>query len=461
MTHELRRCISVPISLFVLTILPAQDWNLRTPTPSPAGATLPRMAFDIARGRAVLFGGWDAPVGNVVFQDTWEWDGTTWTQRAPAFVPTERESHVMAYDLQRGRTVMWGGQDFNFNLLTATLEWDGTDWAVIPVTTTPSGRLRAGMAFDIARGRTVMFGGEANGTFFDETWEYDGTNWSQVMTPTLPPTRSGNAMVYDQNRSAVLSVGGENQSFIFNRTWSYDGTDWSLLTFEVDPPARVRAGMVFDTQRSRVVLFGGADGVGVRSDTWELDGTRWYQVTTVTPVAPNTSMGMAYDPIRGQTIVAGGFRAGAAVSDTWEYGTPAPLFRTFGLGCAGSNGLVPRLSVTSMPALGGTLTLQLSDLPNITSLAFFVTALSSTTWNGNPLPVDLTSFGLNGCTGYTSVDVVDLVGSAGGTATASTSIPNNPALAGLVVFHQAMHVDPATVRSLPGALSNAAESTLR
>ncbi|MBK8100886.1 MAG: hypothetical protein IPK26_27685 [Planctomycetes bacterium] len=83
------------------------------------------------------------------------------------------------------------------------------------------------------------------------------------------------------------------------------------------------------------------------------------------------------------------------------------------------------------------------------------------THHRSSIPVDLTSFGLNGCSGYTSVDVVDLVGSAGGTATARTSIPNNPALAGLVVFHQAMHVAPATVRPLPGALSNAAESTLR
>ncbi len=42
-------------------------------------------AYDAARGRVVLFGGTSLIYPNIVYlSDTWEWDGTTWSQRTPA-----------------------------------------------------------------------------------------------------------------------------------------------------------------------------------------------------------------------------------------------------------------------------------------------------------------------------------------------------------------------------------------
>ncbi len=63
------------------------------------------MAYDSARGVTVLFGGLRYPN---VFDDTWEWDGTTWTQLAiPG--PPPRQRHGMAYDTARGVTVFFRG----------------------------------------------------------------------------------------------------------------------------------------------------------------------------------------------------------------------------------------------------------------------------------------------------------------------------------------------------------------
>src|SRR5262245_6210567 len=87
----------------------AQDWTLRPHPPSPPPATFPRMAYDVARSRCVRFGGWNAPLGTIVFHDTWEWDGNNWLLRAPATVPTERDDHAMVYDLAHARTLMFGG----------------------------------------------------------------------------------------------------------------------------------------------------------------------------------------------------------------------------------------------------------------------------------------------------------------------------------------------------------------
>src|SRR5262249_5957183 len=45
-------------------------------------------------------------------QDTWEWDGIDWTQRAPASSPPARSGHVLAFDASRGRTVLFGSSSF-------------------------------------------------------------------------------------------------------------------------------------------------------------------------------------------------------------------------------------------------------------------------------------------------------------------------------------------------------------
>src|SRR5262249_31401812 len=68
------------------------------------------LAYDSARGRTVLFGGIGRPNGTN--QDTWEWDGTDWTQRVSASSPLARSGHVLGFDAARGRTVLFGGNSF-------------------------------------------------------------------------------------------------------------------------------------------------------------------------------------------------------------------------------------------------------------------------------------------------------------------------------------------------------------
>ena len=60
-------------------------------SPSPRDHT--QMAFDIARGKAVLFGG-GGQDPSVAFGDTWEYDGTAWTQVATTG-PAPRVHHAM------------------------------------------------------------------------------------------------------------------------------------------------------------------------------------------------------------------------------------------------------------------------------------------------------------------------------------------------------------------------------
>jgi hypothetical protein len=86
----------------------AGSWTQRTPSaPLPAARSAHAMVFDAARGRAVVFGGFTGVWSN----DTWEWDGSTWQQRAPANPPSPRGFHALAYDDVRGRAVLYGGDN--------------------------------------------------------------------------------------------------------------------------------------------------------------------------------------------------------------------------------------------------------------------------------------------------------------------------------------------------------------
>src|SRR5262252_4613109 len=127
-TGQVRRWLcSLSAAALFTTTLPGQVlWENRS---TRAGARFGlALAFDLQRGRTVLFGGGDR---SAQFADTWEWDGTIWAHRLPANTPPARVLHALAYDLARGRTVLFGGDVFQNGVdvpLADTWEWDGANW---------------------------------------------------------------------------------------------------------------------------------------------------------------------------------------------------------------------------------------------------------------------------------------------------------------------------------------------
>jgi len=102
----------------------------------------------------------------------------TWAQ-VSSMGPTSRNQHAMAYDSQRGRIVLFGG-NIGGPSLSDTWEWDGLRWS--QGTTGPSSRAGHAMAYDSQRARVVMFGGEAMGIYRNDTWERDGNYTSTAAT---------------------------------------------------------------------------------------------------------------------------------------------------------------------------------------------------------------------------------------------------------------------------------------
>ncbi len=314
-------------AIFLAVVSPslAQEptWTQKFPATSPSGRYATRMAYDAARQQVVLFGG--ANTTNFL-GDTWVWDGVNWTQKFPVTSPPGRSSHATAYDAARQRVVVFGGSigpGFS-GIVADTWEWDGTNWTQKFPATSPSPRLTAGMAYDEARQQVVLFGGgPGSPTGFADTWVWDGTNWTQKFPATSPPARAGSPLAYDTIRGQTVLFGGTADGVtFFNDTWVWDGTTWTQKFPATSPSPRVHAGMAYDEALQQVVLFGGANNpiTLVLGDTWVWDGVNWTQKFPATSPPGRHLHAMAYDDARTQIALFGGY-TGSFANDTWVWET--------------------------------------------------------------------------------------------------------------------------------------------
>ncbi|MBL8755448.1 MAG: peptidase S8, partial [Planctomycetes bacterium] len=201
----------------------------------------------------------------------------TWRLEASVHTPPRRYHAAMAHDSARGRTVLFGGYDSNSSTTFGDCwEWDGTDWVARFSQHYPPARWMTAMVYDASRQRLVLFGGFGPQPAMADTWEFDGIDWQQRIVAPTPAGRFGHAMAYDSARQRTVLFGGllSQSGSLSNQTWEWDGTVWVLRTPGLAPSARSGHGMAYDPIRQRTVLFGGSNANPL-ADTWEWDGTNW------------------------------------------------------------------------------------------------------------------------------------------------------------------------------------------
>jgi hypothetical protein len=437
------------------------NWTQRVLSPPPLSDAA--SVYDPIRARTVLFGGADgsslAPVA-----DTWEWDGAHWFQQTPATAPPPRSGHALAFDSQRGRSLLFGGSDGTNTSLGDTWQWDGSVWTQLAPVTSPTARCVHALAYDSVRDRVVLFGGYdvASGLRLGDTWEWDGANWTQRVPAQSPSARVLTALAFDRARGRTVLFGGsDNGNGYFADTWEWDGTNWSPGGGAHAPPARCHHALAYDSARGRTVLFGGVSPPGpipsnAFQDTWEWDGNDWTQRATASSPPARYAHVLAFDAARGRTVLFGSLSS----TDTWEYGPVVPgTWVPFGTGCGGSAG-VPVLTAGSelRPYPGNDLTVDVAPVPANTAVLFSL-GLSRTQWGGVNLPLLLDSLGMPGCALLASGDETLLRFASGSIAPLTIPIPNDQAFVGLAFYTQAFALDPPA-NAAGATASNAAAATI-
>jgi hypothetical protein len=278
------------------------------------------MAFDEARGKAVLYGG----ANPTQTSDTWEWDGAAWSRVQVDTAPSRRLSPGLAYDSARQVTMMSGGS----NTTPDPWEWNGTAWRSSGVSSSwPNVAYSTAMTYDRSRAVLVTFGGvhASVDTSSSATWEWSPeVGFVQRKPAHSPGPRRAHVLAYDAARSRVVLFGGSDGNLL-NDTWEWDGTDWTQRRPTFSPPARKAPCSAYDSVRRVIVIFGGREGDDAKAlaDTWEWDGTTWRQGAT--GPSARSSCAMAFDSARNQVVMYGGSprhvgKNPSEVSDeTWVY----------------------------------------------------------------------------------------------------------------------------------------------
>src|SRR5262245_6017910 len=150
-----------------------------------------------------------------------------WIQRLPSTTPGPLYGHAMVWDSDRQVAILFGGIGPDDAFGQATLfndvwEFDPktNEWSKAQIVgSNPAPRMHPGMAYDADRKRVVMFGGQdtrdadSYDDFLGDTWEYDPAvrTWAEVddgHSASSPNHRSGTSLAYDPVRKKTVLFGG-------------------------------------------------------------------------------------------------------------------------------------------------------------------------------------------------------------------------------------------------------------
>ena len=152
------------------------------------------MAYDVASGEVVLFGGFTS---SGFSNETWTFDGTDWTNRRP---PTARGSLGARWPTTRGREVVLFGGPRRSQINEPG--FDGSDCTTAPAHSRPAKRPQ----WRTTRGAEKSSFSAAR-RLFQRNWILTGTDWIQRTPAHSPPRRNSAAMAYDAGeRRARLSA---------------------------------------------------------------------------------------------------------------------------------------------------------------------------------------------------------------------------------------------------------------
>jgi hypothetical protein len=226
--------------------------------------------------KVIVFGGFD---GSGYLDDTWTFDGISWTQVATSPSPPARTNAQMAYDSVTQKVVLFGGYN-GTNYLGDTWLWDGTTsrWTQARTIHRPA-PVTGPMLFPDPNGHVDVLGG-FDGRFYQYSmWQWNGSDWTQLFPAMLPYARSSAAVAANSSSGQVVLFSGLADVNPVN-TWTYDGTTWTLKSTQTQPLWVYAGSAAFDPNINAVILFGGwkwwrrpEQHMGMVWDSWLLETT--------------------------------------------------------------------------------------------------------------------------------------------------------------------------------------------
>jgi len=408
------------------------SWQQQSPATSPPPRRYASMVYNPATQRCVLFGG---ETTNGPLNDTWVWDGSSWTELTPPVSPSPRYLYSLAFDPNTQRVILFGGTGTP-QYSNETWAWDGATWTQLSPSQPPPPLYGMALACDEQRQVLVGFGGKGYNLTSRATYEFDGSEWIERFPPApLPAARAQARAIYNVQAGRVQVFGGLPT---FQEIWEWDGTAWSQVIPFVLPAPRQRPSIAYDRHLGRAVMFGGWFPLYTFYDEVWLWNGQWAAQPSVVRPSAREAAACTYDQARQQLVLFGGNSSSAGLrDDTWLASSQTASSAAYGTSCGNAGTLL-----ADRPVLGTTAEIRI--VTPATQLAFVAVGSNNATFQGQPLPIDLSAAGMTGCTLWTSADLAQpgMAPGPAGTAVLSVAVPNDPAWLGLTLYLQAFEFAP-------------------
>lgn len=223
--------------------------------PMPEARTLAGLIADPLHHGLVLFGGRGVRSD---LDDTWTWDGNTWSQRHPAVSPPPQENVQLVWDGARGRVLLVNGQvhrepsgqvdDHPLNELWA---WDGATWHQESPDWAPTGNLRDHLlAWDTSHSYLVMADMDTAPVLPAAVPIPSGVH----VAPPLPPGRRPPGVAAGP-APVPPTVPWPPRLVTSVHTWTWDGGEWTDRGETGLPAAFDGAVVATDEASGRVILL--------------------------------------------------------------------------------------------------------------------------------------------------------------------------------------------------------------
>jgi len=299
-------------------------WVQVYPATIPTGRSFQTMVYDSAHGRITMFGG-KTDASNAI-NETWVYDGNDWSQLQPQNAPSPRIWSGSAYDTTRNRMVLFGGQFTTADLLTTTnyydtWEFDGTNWTQIgsngPQVGTPL------LAYYEPTQQMIMLGTDSNQKPHMYSLNPSDGSWTEMTPSTMPDCVNDAGLVYQAHdpKVLVLYAGTCTSSNTLSNTYEWDGTNWNLVTPPSGTFRLTGEAIAYDAARRTTTIFGGTEAFSVPlGDTYTYHQGVWNTPTDplISP-SPRSLFAFATDPVNGVIWMIGGMDASATLDDIWKY----------------------------------------------------------------------------------------------------------------------------------------------
>jgi Galactose oxidase, central domain len=317
------------------------QWVQRFPAERPGGRSAHAMVYDSNRQRVLLFGG-RAEATQLrgkftLLNDTWQWKNGNWQQLETGNSPGVREHPDMAYDRARDRVILFGGYRYaadgkTIEPLYDTWEFDGNTWSEVQSAANGPQVDKPLMVYDRARNQTILLGIDKTFKTLMYRWNHESRSWETVTAETMPPCVHEATLAYQEHNQTLVVTGGlcSTETPLGDEVYEWNGSNWTKVIALLDNFAQQRtngSAYVYDTVQDRFVRFGGTTGFGtiMESATYLLRDTRWTAALTPTRPSPRSLTAFRRDPDRGTIWMYGGlseFSIPAAISyhsDFWRY----------------------------------------------------------------------------------------------------------------------------------------------